>query len=99
MTNDLIEYAVCADPDARQGVSHAWCMTCGMRSQEAEDRAVVKHWCLGHAGETGHKRFRAVVTTFLMVVPAPGRVTPARPVDMREAPSTLSAGGGRGLKP
>lgn len=75
MTNDLIEYAVCADPDARQGVSHAWCMTCGMRSQEAEDRAVVKHWCLGHAGGTGHKRFRAVVTTFLMIVPAPVRVT------------------------
>ncbi|WP_452746340.1 DUF7848 domain-containing protein [Streptomyces bauhiniae] len=46
-----------------------------MRSQEAEDRAAVNHWCLGHADETGHKRFRAVVTTFLMIVPAPVRVT------------------------
>lgn len=99
MTDDLVEYAVCADPDARQGVSHAWCMTCGMRSQEAEDGAAVKHWCLGHAEGTGHKRFRAVVTTFVMVVPGVGRVTPARPVDMREAPSTPCGEGGRGLKP
>ncbi|MGV9317623.1 DUF7848 domain-containing protein [Streptomyces sp. NPDC003660] len=75
MTNDHIEYAVCLDPDARQGVSRAWCMTCGMRSQEAGDGTAVAHWCLGHAEETGHKRFRAVVTTFLVIVPAPGRGT------------------------
>ncbi len=56
----MINYPVCADPDARQGVSHAWCMTCGMRSQEAEDGAAVKDWWR-EAGRPGIERFGLTV--------------------------------------
>ncbi|MGW4288227.1 DUF7848 domain-containing protein [Streptomyces sp. NPDC004673] len=68
-----------------------------MRSQEAGDGAAVEHWCLGHAEETGHKRFRAVVTTFLVIVPAPGRGPATRPepgsASTQEAPPTRCGSG------
>ncbi|MGV9338087.1 DUF7848 domain-containing protein [Streptomyces sp. NPDC003688] len=65
----LAKYTLRLDPDARQGAAHAWCMTCGMRSRETEDQVAVQGWCIGHADETGHRRYRGVVTTFFVVIP------------------------------
>ncbi|MGW5336605.1 DUF7848 domain-containing protein [Streptomyces bauhiniae] len=71
----MAAYTLGADPDQKQGVSHAWCMTCGMRSLETEEKGALQVWCFQHTAETGHARFRGVVTTFLVVT-----LNPAQPV-------------------
>ncbi|MGV9260272.1 DUF7848 domain-containing protein [Streptomyces sp. NPDC003703] len=69
----FVNYRMRRDAEAEQGRSHAWCMTCGARSKETVDKRAVRDWCIGHAAESRHARFRGVEFTYFVVAPDPER--------------------------
>lgn len=60
-------------PGASGPVYEIECTTCLERSDAADDRTPPEDWALRHAGQhTSHRGYRAIITSFLRVSPAPG---------------------------
>lgn len=59
-------------PGASGPVHEIECTTCMERSDADEERTPPEDWALRHAGRnTGHRSYRAIITSFLRVTPAP----------------------------
>lgn len=48
------------------------CTTCDESSPASEGQMEPESWALKHAGSTGHRGYREIVTAFLRATPAPG---------------------------
>ncbi|WP_393057766.1 hypothetical protein [Streptomyces sp. LN549] len=49
------------------------CTTCTDRSDAEDERGPAEDWALRHAGRNpDHRGYRAIITSFLRVTPAPG---------------------------
>ncbi|MFG3140742.1 hypothetical protein ACGFZA_31625 [Streptomyces sp. NPDC048211] len=60
------------EPGASRPVHEIECTTCMERSDADEERTPPEDWALRHAGRnTGHRSYRAIITSFLRVTPAP----------------------------
>ncbi|MER7723580.1 hypothetical protein [Streptomyces sp. NPDC096323] len=60
-------------PGASGPVYEVECTTCMERSDADENRRPPEDWALRHAGRNpDHRGFRAIITSFLRVTPAPG---------------------------
>lgn len=60
-------------PGASGPVYEVECTTCMERSDAADERTPPEDWALRHTGRnTRHRGYRAIITSFLRVIPAPG---------------------------
>ncbi|WP_443062862.1 DUF7848 domain-containing protein [Streptomyces sp. NBC_00441] len=60
-------------PGASGPIYEMECTTCGETSDAAEEPTSPGDWALCHTGRnTGHRGFRAIITSFARVEPAPG---------------------------
>ncbi|MFJ3088990.1 hypothetical protein [Streptomyces sp. NPDC086838] len=64
-------------PDRTSGASgpvyEVECTTCGETSDAAEERTSPEDWALRHTGRnTDHRSYRAIITSFMRIEPAPG---------------------------
>ncbi|MFI6967263.1 hypothetical protein [Streptomyces sp. NPDC050255] len=62
-----------ATPGASGPVYEIECTSCLDRSDAEEERTPPEDWALNHTGRhTDHRSYRAIVTSFIRVTPAPG---------------------------
>ncbi|MEE4493597.1 DUF7848 domain-containing protein [Streptomyces sp. BE230] len=60
-------------PGASGPVYEVECTTCMDRSDAEEQRTPPEDWALRHAGRNhDHRSYRAIITSFIRVTPAPG---------------------------
>lgn len=60
-------------PGASGPVYEVECTTCMERSDAVEERTPPEDWALRHSGlNPDHRSYRAIITSFLRVTPAPG---------------------------
>lgn len=60
-------------PGASGPVYEVECTTCGKSSDAAEGPTPPEDWALRHTGRhTGHRGYRAIITSFVRVTLAPG---------------------------
>lgn len=60
-------------PGASGPIYEMECTTCGEASDAAEEPIAPGDWALRHTGQhTDHRGFRAIITSFVRVEPAPG---------------------------
>lgn len=78
MTRAVIRYADwMISPDREPGASgplyELECTTCHESSEAAEEPVAPEDWAFRHTGRhTDHRGYRAIVTSFFRVTPAPG---------------------------
>ncbi|MEW1693793.1 hypothetical protein ACIQOF_38745 [Streptomyces sp. NPDC091265] len=77
-TRSVIRFADCVigpdrEPGASRPIYEIECTTCQETSEAAEERTPPEDWAMRHAGSNRtHRSYRAIITSFLRVTPAPG---------------------------